>query len=278
MNVSGIKYQKIECKSLLNKSGISDYAINCYSGCGHCCIYCYARFATRFTHPREDWGTFVDIKENAPQVLAREVKRKPVGRVILSSVCDAWQPVEKSCQLTRQCLEILLRYRYPVSALTKSALAGRDFDLMASGNVEFGVTITTLDTKIARLIEPGASTPQARLELLQTAKNKGLKIYAFIGPLLPFLTDNEQNVNTLLKSIKEIGVDYFYLDKLNLRYGVWPALTKFLREHYPSLLPEYRKIYFENAAKAAYLTSLSSTVNVAVKKLGLDNKINCIFR
>lgn len=273
-----IKYNSIECKSLLNKSGLSDYTVNCYSGCAHACVYCYARFAARFTHPREDWGSFVDIKVNAPQVLAREVKRKKVGHVILSSVCDAYQPAEKSTLLTRQCLEILLRYRYKVSILTKNALAARDLDLMAGGETELGVTVTTLDPDLAALIEPGASPPQERLALLHEAKSKGIKTYAFVGPLMPYLSDTGENITAVLKELKGAGVDYFYLDKLNLRYGVWPALTKLLRDHYPALLEEYRKIYFNNIAKADYMDKLAATVNSVVNKLGLDDKINCIFR
>jgi DNA repair photolyase len=277
MDASGIRYNQVECKSLLNKSGLSDYAVNCYSGCGHACVYCYARFATRFSHPREDWGSFVDIKVNAAQVLVREVKRKPVGNVMLSSVCDAWQPAEKSCLLTRKCLEILLRYQYPISTLTKNALAGRDLNLLASGNTEFGVTITTLDAKLAGIIEPRASPPQERLELLQSAKSKGIKTYAFIGPLLPFLSDNEQDVTSLLKAVKDVEADYFYIDKLNLRYGVWPALLKLLRERYPDLIPEYRKIFFENSAKGAYVSNLSSSVSTIARKLGMHDKMNLII-
>ena len=273
MEKSGIRYNQVECKSLLNKSGLSDYAVNCYSGCGHGCVYCYARFATRFAHPREEWGSFVDIKANAPQVLAREVKRKPVGHVMLSSVCDAWQPVEKSTQLTRQCLEILLRYRFLVSALTKNALAGRDLDLLAAGGGELGVTITTLDPRLAALFEPGASPPEERLELLQSAKSKGIKIYAFLGPLLPLLSGDAANITALMQAIKETGVDYFYVDKLNLRFGVWPALLKLLSQHYPALMPEYRKIFFENAARAAYLSSLFSSINAIAGKLGMDGKM-----
>jgi DNA repair photolyase len=277
MEIPSIRYRKVECKSLLNKSGISDYAVNCYSGCGHGCIYCYARFATRFTHPGEDWGTFVDIKENAPQVLMREVKRKPVGHVMLSSVCDAWQPVEKSCQLTRRCLEILLRYRYPVSVLTKSTLARRDLDIMTSGEVDFGVTVTTPDASLARLIEPGASPPEERLNLLQEAKDRGISTYAFIGPLLPFISDSEENITALLKAVKEIGVDSFLVDKLNLRYGVWPALTTFLRKHYPDLLAQYRKIYFDPALKATYLENFTAKVNAVAVKLGIADKMTlCI--
>jgi DNA repair photolyase len=258
MEPSFTKYNQVEAKSILNKSGLSDYAVNCYTGCGHRCVYCYARFATRFTHPHEDWGSSVDIKANAPEVLAREVKRRPVGHVMLSSVCDGWQPIEKSTMLTRRCLEILVHYRYPISVLTKNALAGRD-------------------PKLAGLIEPGASPPQERLEILQAAKSKGIKTYAFIGPLLPFLSDNEQNVTALLTALKDIGVDYFYVDKCNLRYGTWPALLKMLQKHYPALIQEYRKIYFQDAAKDAYISSLSTSVNTIARKMGVDDKMNlCI--
>lgn len=277
MDASAVRYNKIECKSLLNKSGISDYTVNCYSGCAHACVYCYARFATRFTHPREDWGTFVDIKVNAPQVLAREVKRKPAGHVILSSVCDGWQPMEKSSELTRQCLEILVRYRFSISVLTKSALAVRDLDIMQNGDVEVGVTLTTLDAGLAALFEPGASPPEKRLEVLQSAKSKGLKTTAFLGPLIPFLSDSEESITALLKTVKDLQVDGFYMDKLNLRYGVWPSLSKLLAKHYPALLPEYRKIFFNNAAKADYIDILISRINNLTRKLGVDDKINLII-
>jgi DNA repair photolyase len=271
--INTVRYTAVECKSVLNKSGLADYAVNCYTGCAHGCVYCYARFASRFSHPRQPWGSFVDIKANAPGVLAREVKRRPVGRVMLSSVCDAWQPVEKEALITRQCLEILLRYRYEISALTKSALARRDLDLLATGNVDFGVTVTTLDPHLARIIEPGASPPSERLAVLEEAKNKGLRSYAFVGPLLPFLSDGEESITSLLKAIKDIGVDYFFLDKLNLRYGVWPSLLKLLHEHYPSLIADYRKIFFENSAKMAYSTDLTSRARRIAGELGIAGKM-----
>jgi DNA repair photolyase len=269
METSGIKYNQVECKSLLNKSGLADYSVNCYTGCAHGCVYCYARFASRFSHPRQPWGSFVDIKANAPQVLAREVKRKPAGRVMLSSVCDAWQPVEKDALLTRQCLEILLPRGYEISALTKSALSRRDLDLLSTGNVDFGVTVTTLDPYLARLVEPGASPPSERLAVLEEAKTRGIRSYAFVGPLLPFLSDTEENITSLLKAVKDIGVDYFYVDKLNLRYGVWPALLKLLHEHYPALLADYRKILFENDAKIAYTDDFISRARRIANKLGI---------
>lgn len=271
--INNIKYTQVACKSILNKSGLADYAVNCYTGCAHGCVYCYARFASRFSHPHQPWGSFVDIKVNAPEVLAREVRRKPAGHVILSSVCDAWQPVEKQARLTRQCLEILLRYRYEISVLTKSALSRRDLDLLATGNVDFGVTVTTLDPHLARVIEPGASPPLERLGVLAEAKNKDIRTYAFVGPLLPFLTDTEESLTSLLQAVKDIGVDHFYVDKLNLRYGVWPALLKLLHAHYPSLMADYRKIFHENNARTAYLTGLASRTRRIAAKLGMADKM-----
>jgi DNA repair photolyase len=277
MDTPAVTYRRVQCKSLLNKSGIADYAVNCYSGCSHGCVYCYARFAARFTHPGEAWGKFVDVKENAVQVLMKEVKRRPPANVVLSSVCDAWQPVEEKTLLTRQCIEILTRYRFSLHTLTKNALASRDLDLLALGDTEFGVTVTTTDTALAGLIEPGASPPQERLELLQTAKSKGLKTYAFIGPLMPFLTDTGSNIISVLKAVKDVGVDYFYADKLNLRYGVWPDLIKLLKTHYPTLLPGYRRTLFEPEAKESYRQHLQQTVNAAAVKLGVADKLHGIM-
>jgi DNA repair photolyase len=271
--INTVRYTAVEARSVLNRSGLADYSVNGYTGCAHGCVYCYARFASRFSHPNQPWGSFVDIKANAPDMLAREVKRRPAGHVMLSSVCDAWQPVEKDALITRRCLEILVRYRYEISALTKSALSRRDLDLLAAGRADFGVTVTTLDPYLARLIEPGASPPRERLAVLAEAKSKGISTYAFVGPLLPFLSDTEDNIRSLLKHIRDIGVDHFYLDKLNLRYGVWPALLKLLREHYPALLAGYRKIFFENATKMAYLSDLSTRARRVAGELGLADKM-----
>jgi len=278
LNTEGCRIREVQCKSVLNKSGLADYTVNCYAGCEHGCIYCYARFATRFSHPSELWGSFVDIKANAPQVLAREVRRKRVGRVFVSSVCDGWQPREASYCLTRQCLEILVHHHYPLTILTKSALAGRDLDILtSSGGVEFGVTITTLDESLRSLIEPRSSPSADRLAILQEVKRRGIKTYAFLGPLLPYLSDTEVSLVPLLKAVQDVGADYFYVDRLNRRFGVWQSLRSLLQKHFPRLIGGYRKILFDESAGREYSEGLISSVNRIARKQGLDGKLRLCF-
>ena len=271
-------FAEIQAKSILNKSGITDWAVNCYSGCEHRCLYCYARFATRFSHPRERWGSFVDVKVNASQVLEREVKRKRVGRVFMSSVCDGWQPVEGKYGLTRQCLEILLQRDFPITILTKSALAQRDLDLLTGKRaVDFGVTITTLDESLSKLFEPKSSSPSERLALLAEAKKKGIKTYVFLGPLVPHLSDTEESVRSLLNAVKEVGANYFYVDRLNPRYGVWPSVRGLLRERFPHLTEEYKKILFRKPVREEYSLVLAKTVSKLATQLGVAEKMSLLF-
>ena len=116
------------CKTILSPSRIGgvDYAVNPYIGCEHGCVYCYARFMSRLGHRGEEWGSFVDVKVNAPQVLRAEAVRRKPGRVLLSSVTDPYQPVERRFKLTRSILRILLDYGYPIVVQTKSTLVLRD--------------------------------------------------------------------------------------------------------------------------------------------------------
>jgi DNA repair photolyase len=273
-----VEIREVHCKSVLNKSGIADWAVNCYAGCEHGCLYCYARFATRFSHPGERWGSFVDVKVNAPQVLAVEAGKKRIGRVFVSSVCDGWQPVEEKYGLTRQCLEILLRRGYPVTILTKSALAGRDVNLLVGKvGVELGVTLTSLDETMTRLTEPGSSSPAERLILLQQAKKRGVRTYAFLGPLLPDLSDKEEDLFQLVRAVKEAGVDFLYADRLNPRYGVWPALHSLLGEHFPHLTGRYRSILFDDRTRREYSRALRATLGRVSRRLGLEGRIECCF-
>ncbi|MCK4462890.1 MAG: hypothetical protein KAU58_01105 [Candidatus Omnitrophica bacterium] len=97
-----LKIHEIKAKSVLNKSTISDYTLNCYRGCRHACNYCYAKYISRYTGHSEPWGTYVDVKINSPEILEKEVKKKRRGEVMMSSICDGWQPIEAKYRLSSE--------------------------------------------------------------------------------------------------------------------------------------------------------------------------------
>jgi DNA repair photolyase len=273
-----LKIREIQAKSILNKSGISDYAVNCYLGCQHGCRYCYARFMMRFCPHPEPWGGFVDVKVNAPLLLERQVRRGAKGQVFISSVCDPYQPLEARYGLTRSCLEILLRYGYPVTILTKSALARRDLDLMdSSRDLELGVTVTTGDEALRRLIEPGASPTLDRLALLDQAKSKGLRVYAFLGPFLPGLSDTEENLSFLFRQVARIGVDYCYADILNPRPKVWSSLRTVLESHFPERLASTGRILYNAEERHRYQETMRNRILCIARKCGLADEIHFCF-
>ncbi len=183
-----IKIRSIDAKSILTKTGISglDYCLNPYVGCSHGCKYCYASFMKKMTGHTDEWGEFVDVKRNAAVLLQRELRRKPPGKVIISSVTDPYQPLEKKYEITRQCLNLLAGSSMAVVVLTKSDLIVRDIDLLKRiGSVEAGLTITTDDERIKRIFEPFSPSIARRIDALAQLRTEGIPNYAFIGPLLP---------------------------------------------------------------------------------------------
>lgn len=163
----------------------------------------------KYTGHTETWGRFVDVKINAPEVLQRQLKRALKGSVILSSVTDAYQPIEAGYKLTRQCLEALLRYQFPVDILTKSPLVLRDMDLIKKfEDIEVGITITTDDDRIRKIFAPNAPPISARIKTLETLYENGITTYAFIGPLLPM------NPEALVEKIRPY-VNRVLIDRMN---------------------------------------------------------------
>ena len=175
-------YEK-QCKSILTgKEG--EYTLNPYFGCQHLCVYCYARYMLRFRKTNEDWGSFVEAKVNAPQVLEKELARKEAGEVMLSTACDPYQPLEEHRRITRECLERFRGADWQVFILTKSALAERDLDVISAiPGAKLACTITTFDEALRNRIEPGSSPAAERRKLLRRAAEKGIVVSAVLGPL-----------------------------------------------------------------------------------------------
>lgn len=183
-----MQIKEVRAKSILSKSGIpgADYCINAYVGCSHACLYCYATFMKKYTGHAEAWGSFVDVKVNAGELLKKQLRKAVRGHVMVSSVTDAYQPLEVKYRLTRQCLEILLEHQFPVGILTKSPLVLRDLDIIKRFNeVEVGITISTDDETMRKIFEPGAPPIEARINTLRKLKEQGVRTYVFVGPMLP---------------------------------------------------------------------------------------------
>lgn len=265
--------KEILCKSVLSNSGISsvDYAVNPYVGCQHGCVYCYARFMKRFTGHKEEWGEFVDIRVNAPQVLAKEISKTAKGVVLLSSVTDPYQPLEKKYELTRKCLQKLLAHQFPISILTKSSLVLRDLDLLARfSDCEIGFTITTIVDDDRRKIEPCSSPVEERLSALEELHEKGVSTYVFLGPILPYITDKGENLQNMITNFAKAKVKYVLVDRLNMRWGVWPSIIKFLKDNYPDLMPDYKRIFWSE-------NDYFEQVKVKILKLCSEYGIKCEF-
>jgi len=218
----------------------------------------------RFTGHDEPWGHFLDVKINAPEVLAKELSRKPKrGVVLLGSVTDAYQPVEQKYRITRTILKILLQHDFPVSVLTKSNLVVRDLDLFKQfSQCEVGLTVTTTEQGIARNFEPHSSTPKQRIEALDTLHRSGITTYAFIGPILPELTDLE----AIFAAISG-KVDFVMAESLNLRCGNWENIQDLLKNKYPHLLSLYQSRF-----PRTYWTQVEKELRILSEKLKIPLK------
>ncbi len=276
---NNLSVSEIECKSILNKSALSDYALNCYVGCQHGCVYCYARFMTKFKKHADSWGKFVDVKINAHDVLKKQLRNAKRGTVFISSVCDGWQPVEAKYELTKKCSKLLLDNGFSINILTKSHLVKRDLQIIAvhGDSVNFGVTVTTMNEDLRKIIEPVASSSEDRLKLLDDARKKGINTYAFLGPFMPYITDSEENINLLIEEIKRIKVNYFYVDRLNPRPMVWPSLIDFLRKNYPDMISIYQKILFNSIYRKKYGRLLKIRVFKIALRHSMEDKLIFCF-
>lgn len=270
--------REIQAKSILTKSGITDYCVNCYVGCTHGCIYCYARFMKRFSGHEEPWGRFLDAKTNAPEILAREVKRKAPGKVFVSSVCDAYQPAEMRYALTRECLKILMDAGFHPSILTKSRLVTRDYDILQGHpNCSVSCTLTTMDEQLRFRIEPGASPTRERIAALAEACNRQIPGGAFLGPFLPGLSDTDEALDALISAVAALPLSNIMADKLNPRPGVWNEIIPFLRRYHPHLIDLYRRLFFDPDEYRAYCVDLGRRIRGIASAHGVSDRLKPVF-
>ncbi|ACM25652.1 PA0069 family radical SAM protein [Agrobacterium sp. SHOUNA12C] len=216
-----------------------DRSINPYRGCEHGCIYCFARptHAYMGLSAGLDFEAKLFAKPDAAKLLERELARpgyKP--RVIaIGTNTDPYQPIEKEWRIMRQILEVLNKANHPVAIVTKSALVMRDIDIlkeMAAKNlVRVGLSVTTLDRKLARTMEPRAATPQRRLEAIRALSEAGIQTAIMVAPIIPALNDHE--IERILDAGKVAGAMEASYVILRLPLEVSPLFRDWLLQHYP---------------------------------------------
>lgn len=234
--------QEIRCRSILNRSGIPgvDYALNAYIGCAHGCRYCYADFMKRFTRHKEKWGCFVDVKVNAAEVLQKQLEFSRPGLVSLGTVTDSYQPLEAKYEVTRRCLKELTKASFPVSIITKSPLILRDLDLLKRlTEVDIGITITTLKERIKMVFEPHSPSSEERFWAISRLSKEGIRTWLFFGPVLPWFSDQEEEIEELFSKASQARVDHILVDTLQLYPKVWNKMRVLLSRFFPQSLSCY---------------------------------------
>ncbi len=212
--------------------------LNPYRGCEHGCIYCYARPSHSYLNlsPGLDFETRLVAKRNVAEVLRAELAhpRYQPEMIAVGTVTDAYQPVERELRLTRAALEVLCRAQHPLSIVTKGSGVERDLDLLAPMGAQnlaaVYVTITTLDARLARILEPRAAAPHRRLRTLRTLADAGVPVGVSVSPQIPFINDDMEQV---LAAAYEAGARRAFYQVLRLPWEVAPMFRQWLELHYP---------------------------------------------
>jgi DNA repair photolyase len=212
--------------------------LNPYRGCEHGCIYCYARPTHSYLglSPGLDFETQIIAKSNLAEVLARELqaKRYIPSAVAIGTVTDAYQPLERELRITRNALEVFSKCHHPISIITKGSGVERDIDLLApmaaKGLATVVVTITTLDAMLARQLEPRAAAPHRRLRTIRTLVQAGIPVGVSVGPQIPFLNDDMEQV---LEAAASAGATRAFFTVLRLPWELNPLFQEWLGLHYP---------------------------------------------
>lgn len=292
--------REIESKTILNKTKrrdswfLDEYTINPYSACSFNCLYCYIRGSKYGEHMERALSVKINAVELLRKQLRPKAKKKQYGFIVLSSATDPYLKVEKEYQLTRQLLEVILEYRFPVHIITKSDLVTRDIDLLHEinkrailpedlkeklpGGTIVSFSFSTLLDEVARIFEPGATSPSIRLKTVEEIKKSGLKTGISLMPLLPYISDTTEQLHMAFSTFKRIGVDYVMPATITL-FGKGKAdsmqlMFKAIEKHYPQLAEKYHKFFdHSNEMPPYYRNAFYKKMKELSSEYGLPDRI-----
>ena len=274
-----------------------DRSINPYRGCEHGCIYCYARPSHAYWGYSAglDFETKLTAKVNAAEVLERELSRPGYSpaTAMLGANTDAYQPIERERRITRRILEVLDKFSHPVSIATKSALVVRDLDILSRlarrGLVKVTLSVTSLDRRLARGMEPRASTPGKRIEAIRRLAAAGVPAGVLTAPLIPALNDHE--MERILEACALAGASEAGYVLLRLPLEISPLFQEWLQAEHPGRARRVMSLVrFTRAGKdyvsrfgerqtgtGAYAEQIAARFRLALKRYGL-NRPNLTLR
>lgn len=284
---NSMQVEEIKSKTALNpiksKRMPFNWDLNIYRGCTHSCVYCFARYTHEYLgyQGAKDFDKMIKVKINIPEVLEKQInsKRFKGGVISIGGISDVYQPLEKKYQLTRKCLEVILKKGNNISICTKSPLILRDLDLLKKINQNnfcaIAFTVTTLNQKIADKIEPFAPKVKDRIEAMKKIKKAGIPVGLHLMPVMPGLTDSEKDLRKLLKLAKEIKVDYIVYGNLGVRSCVRKGLFPFIQKEFPEFFGLYRRLYGYSRSKKAKkeLREKREWLHELVGEYELDSKL-----
>lgn len=276
-----VGYFELPTKSILNRCSSERmpfaWTINPYRGCEFGCKYCYARYTHEFMG-MEDGQLFerkIYSKDSAAKILGRELDRRPEGAIAIGTSTDPYQPAERRYGTTRSILEQFSRRRgFRLSITTKSDLIARDIDLLREirrGNVlDVNITVTTTDDGLARKLEPKAPRPGLRLGAVRELADAGVSVGVFANPIMPLITDSEENLASVAEAAKRAGAGYFGGGILFLMPSAQQQFFPFLEREFPELLARYRERFGRNPyLRGEYAKLIADRVRRARARHGL---------
>ncbi len=282
-----VRYEIKGFKSIVNRLKFIDswfwcaYTVNPYNGCYHDCIYCDGR--TRKYNMHADFEETIYVKKGAAEALDKKIKqsRNMLPDVVsMGGVCDAYQPAEAEYRITRDILEVLLKHKFPAFLLTKSDLITRDLDVISAINkhswATVAFTVTTVDDGLARVLEPGASPPSKRLEALKRVKDKdpGIQTGVCAMPIIPFLEDADEAIESLVAKTKEAGCDFLlFAPGVSMR----DEQASYMLRKLQAALPREHDLFTMNymgdeTFKARWLRETNAKILAACQKQGLATR------
>jgi DNA repair photolyase len=280
-----VEYFTLGTRSLLNRVVSRRnlpfaWAINPYRGCEFACKYCYARYTHEFMELRDgiDFEQKIFVKQHAAELLRRELRRvKPGEGIAIGTATDPYQPAERRFEVTRGILEELSRHAgLDIGVVTKSNLVVRDVEILRriaeNNRLHVSMTVTTVRTDLARILEPRAPRPDLRLEALRQLNVAGVRSGVMCAPVLPEITDAPRDLEALVKAAANARAEYIFANPLFLKPCSAAVFLPFLEENFPALVETYRKRYAGRAfLPKGYGERISQLVAALRKKYGIGS-------